>query len=630
MSDTPPRLLGGRYEVGELIGRGGMAEVHLGHDARLGRPVAIKILRSDHARDATFMHRFRREAQSVAGLNHRSVVAVYDSGEDQITEAGGAVLDIPYIVMEYVDGRTLREVLNEEGTLEPGEAARITGAVLDALAYSHQMGIVHRDIKPGNVMVADDGAVKVMDFGIARAVADAQATMTQTQAVIGTAQYISPEQARGETVDNRSDIYSTGCLLFELLTGRTPFVGDPISLTYQHVNAAPPLPSDLNPDVPAGLDAVVLHALTKDRDERYPDALDMEEDLDAFRRGLPVSPAAMSSLQRAGHTELLPAAAAGAAAAGAMGTEHPTAVTPAAQGSTGELPEEKRRRGVVGWIIAGVLLLALAGLAFFAWQQSQPDPVDQVRLENLVGMTQEEAEQTLEDAGLEPEIETEESEDAESGTVLAQNPGQGERVDVGSTVTLTVSTGIGQTQVPDLAGMSEDDAQGALEDAGLELGESTTENSPDVPEDEVISSSPGAGETVDQGTSVDIVVSTGQVELPDFRGQSISDVRQEVYALGLDIEEETTESDEEAGTILGQSPGAGTVDQGSTVTFEVATAPAVTSTETETETKTPTPTDSSSSLTSSDGEPSSTSTPEPTSTSATQPSSPETPPNASD
>ena len=286
MSTSGPRLLGGRYEVGELIGRGGMAEVHLGHDARLGRPVAIKILRTDHARDAAFLTRFRREAQSVAGLNHRSIVAVYDSGEEHVPEAGGATLDIPYIVMEYVDGRTLRELLNEseDGTLEPTEAAHIAQRVLEALDYSHDMGIVHRDIKPGNVMVTNAGDVKVMDFGIARAIADTQATMTSTQAVIGTAQYISPEQARGETVDKRSDVYSTGCLLFELLTGRTPYTGEPISLTYQHVNAEIPLPSSVNPDVPADLDAVVVHALTKDRDERYPDAKTMAEDLEACAR----------------------------------------------------------------------------------------------------------------------------------------------------------------------------------------------------------------------------------------------------------------------------------------------------------------------------------------------------------
>ncbi|HEU5241457.1 MAG TPA: protein kinase, partial [Ornithinibacter sp.] len=226
-----PKLLGGRYEVGELLGRGGMAEVHDGYDSRLGRQVAIKMLRSDLARDQTFISRFRREAQSAAGLNHASIVAVYDHGEDSAVEAGGAEVKVPFIVMEHVDGRTLRQVITERGTLPPEEALRITEGVLDALGYSHRNGIVHRDIKPANVMIGDDGAVKVMDFGIARAMADANATMTQTQAVIGTAQYLSPEQAQGQSVDARSDLYSTGCMLYELLTGRPPFMGDsPVSI----------------------------------------------------------------------------------------------------------------------------------------------------------------------------------------------------------------------------------------------------------------------------------------------------------------------------------------------------------------------------------------------------------------
>ena len=215
-----PKLLGGRYEVGELLGRGGMAEVHRGYDTRLGRQVAIKMLRSELARDNTFLVRFRREAQSAAGLNHASIVAVYDHGEDILTETGGAQVKVPYIVMEFVDGKTLRQVITERGTVGATEALRITEGVLDALGYSHRNGIVHRDIKPANVMIAPDGSIKVMDFGIARAMADANATMTQTSAVIGTAQYLSPEQAQGQSVDERSDLYSTGCMLFELLTGR--------------------------------------------------------------------------------------------------------------------------------------------------------------------------------------------------------------------------------------------------------------------------------------------------------------------------------------------------------------------------------------------------------------------------
>jgi len=238
--NSATRLLGGRYQVGALIGRGGMAEVHAGHDTRLGRTVAIKMLRSDLARDPMFLARFRREAQSAAGLNHPAIVAVYDSGEDEDTDSSGATIALPYIVMEYVEGRTLREILNDTTVMDPAEAARVTEGVLDALSYSHRMGIVHRDIKPANVMLTPAGEVKVMDFGIARAIADTAATMTQTQSVIGTAQYLSPEQAQGKQVDARSDLYSAGCLLYELLTGRTPFVGDsPVSVAYQHVGQAP-------------------------------------------------------------------------------------------------------------------------------------------------------------------------------------------------------------------------------------------------------------------------------------------------------------------------------------------------------------------------------------------------------
>ena len=251
MVDDGSRTLAGRYEVGELIGRGGMAEVHIGHDTRLGRTVAIKILRSDLARDPSFQNRFRREAQSAAALNHPAIVSVYDTGEDVFTEPTGVVAHVPFIVMEYVEGHTVRDILRDGHAVPIEEAVEITSGVLSALEYSHHAGIVHRDIKPANVMLTPTGAVKVMDFGIARAMADSAATMTQTQAVIGTAQYLSPEQARGETVDARSDLYSTGCLLFELLTGRPPFTGDsPVAVAYQHVREAAPVPSTFASDVP--------------------------------------------------------------------------------------------------------------------------------------------------------------------------------------------------------------------------------------------------------------------------------------------------------------------------------------------------------------------------------------------
>ncbi len=284
---TQPRLLGGRYELDGVVGRGGMAEVYRARDIRLDRIVAIKTLRADLARDQIFQARFRREAQSAASLNHPSIVAVYDTGEDMATG-----LPVPYIVMEFVDGRTVRDLLQDGHRLLPERSLEIIDGVLRALDYSHQAGIVHRDIKPGNVMVTRNGDVKVMDFGIARAMSDAQATMTQTAQVIGTAQYLSPEQARGERVDSRSDLYSTGCLLYELLTGRPPFTGDsPVAIAYQHVRENPIPPSRVDPDVPAWADAIVLKAMAKSPADRYQTAADMRADLQRAASGLPVAAA---------------------------------------------------------------------------------------------------------------------------------------------------------------------------------------------------------------------------------------------------------------------------------------------------------------------------------------------------
>lgn len=282
-----PRRLGGRYELGGVLGRGGMAEVYLGHDTRLGRSVAVKTLRADMARDPSFQARFRREAQSAASLNHPAIVAVYDTGEDYIDG-----ISIPYIVMEYVEGSTLRELLHSGRRLLPERALEMTIGILQALEYSHRAGIVHRDIKPANVMLTRQGNVKVMDFGIARAMGDAGMTMTQTSAVIGTAQYLSPEQAKGETVDARSDLYSTGCLLYELLTLRPPFVGDsPVAVAYQHVREEAAPPSSYDPEVRPEVDAIVLKALAKERDYRYQSADEMRDDIERFLDGLPVAAA---------------------------------------------------------------------------------------------------------------------------------------------------------------------------------------------------------------------------------------------------------------------------------------------------------------------------------------------------
>ena len=298
---SSPTTVGGRYELGELLGRGGMAEVRRAVDQRLGRSVAVKQLRTDLAIDPTFQARFRREAQSAAGLNHPTIVAVYDTGEEIDPLSG---VSIPYIVMELVEGQTLRDVLRDGRKILPERALELTQGVLDALSYSHKAGIVHRDIKPANVMLTPSGGVKVMDFGIARAVADTSATMTQTAAVIGTAQYLSPEQARGETVDARSDLYSAGCLLYELLVGRPPFVGDsPVSVAYQHVREAPLPPSQLDPEITPEIDAVVLKALAKDPRRPLP-----VRQGDEGRHQLACSPAQQTTAQQT--TAVVPMAAA--------------------------------------------------------------------------------------------------------------------------------------------------------------------------------------------------------------------------------------------------------------------------------------------------------------------------------
>ena len=279
-------ILGGRYRLGRILGTGGMAEVFLAEDTRLHRTVAVKVLRSDLARDANFQERFRREAHSAASLNHPSIVAVYDTGEEQQTTITGSEVTIPYIVMEYVEGRTLREYIDPEHPMDVIQAGEIMAALLSALEYSHRAGIVHRDIKPGNIMINSAGAVKVMDFGIARAVADATSAMTATQAVMGTAQYLSPEQARGQLVDARSDIYSAACVMFEMLTGRPPFTGDtPVSIAYQHVREDPQPPSAFNPAVTPAMDAVILTGLAKDREQRYPSAVAFSRDIAAVVAG---------------------------------------------------------------------------------------------------------------------------------------------------------------------------------------------------------------------------------------------------------------------------------------------------------------------------------------------------------
>ena len=610
------RLLGGRYEVGELIGRGGMAEVHLGYDTRLSRQVAIKMLRTDLARDATFLTRFRREAHSSAKLNHSAIVAVYDSGEERTVESGGGELALPYIVMEFVDGRTLREVLRDQGTLPPAEAARITEGVLSALAYSHRMGIVHRDIKPANVMLGSQGEVKVMDFGIARAIADSNATMTQTQAVIGTAQYLSPEQAQGQAVDARSDLYSAGCMLFELLTGKPPFQGDsPVAIAYQHVGEPPTPPSELEPDVPPAYDAVVIHALVKDREGRYQNADDFRTDLQHARLGREVSAAARASLAALSSVEVTRTIGSvdRTYAASASPSDAPPE-PPAADSGTSTIPavtsEERRRRRGAAYIALGVALLAaltLLGFGLKTYIDNQEREANLRTVPMVVNDSQSVAEKKIRDVELTPRVQTATSDRVAEGDVLRQSPEANTRLDKGSVVTITVSTGKASIQVPPLAGNTVERATELLQELDLTVGKVERVNDNAAPKDTVIESVPGEGSTVPRGSPVTLRVSTGKVTVPTVTRTTQNAALKTLAEAGLVGQVETRQTDAAApGTVIAQDPAKGLVDRGTTVKLTGAAAkpspppapspstpsPSATPSPSETPTESPTPSES--------------------------------------
>lgn len=565
MVDDAPRILAGRYEVGELIGRGGMAEVHIGHDNRLGRTVAIKILRSDLARDPSFQARFRREAQAAAALNHPAIVAVYDTGEDNLADPRtGTVSHVPFIVMEYVEGHTVRDILGNGNAVPIEEAIEITSGVLSALEYSHHAGIVHRDIKPANVMLTPTGSVKVMDFGIARALADSAATMTQTQAVIGTAQYLSPEQARGETVDARSDLYSTGCLLFELLTGRPPFTGDsPVSVAYQHVREEPPLPSSIAADVPSVLDHIVLRALAKDREARYSSAAAFRADLEAWQRGGTVAATAAT-------TQILPPAI----------LAKPTQVmaTPPAEPEP-EPEEDSNKKKIIVWSIIGVLIVAaLAAWAIIALNgRNTADPVKKIAVPVVLDLGQTEAVQAIKDAGFTsaPKIVPKASSDVDKDRVISSDPEAGALAAADTAIVLVVSTGPESIQVPDVKNLSQAQAQSLLEDANLVVVPGGSESSPDVAKDAATRTEPAAGETVAPGDSITLFTSTGLVTMPDLVGKKQADAESALKELGLTtnvVQQETT--DAKPGRVISQGQPKDTpVTQRSTITITVAAKP---------------------------------------------------------
>ena len=656
MAEPMAHRLAGRYEVRSLIGRGGMAEVHLGFDTRLSRVVAIKMLRRDLAQDSIFQARFRREAQSAASLNHPNIVAVYDTGEEIIEDAVGRSIAVPYIVMEYVEGHTVKDLISDGTAVPINEAVEIVSGVLSALDYSHANHLVHRDIKPGNIMLTSDGKIKVMDFGIARALTDSQATMTQTNAVVGTAQYLSPEQARGETVDARSDLYSTGVVLFELLTGRPPFKGDSaVAVAYQHVEQIPPTPSSILSDIPDSLDRVVLKALAKNREDRYPSAAAMLSDLQRVSRGLDVAAPPADSWA----TEVLPTSGMGGAQTAAtmpMSAVAPhgggqamaatsTSLPPVAEraDTAEEASKAHKRRTVIIASVVAIALLLIAGsvwaltrraaapetvavptvvglsqanaktqieAAGFVWElnpekvasdsveegsvastdpaggtqaekgstvrvtiSSGPDSV--VLPDNLVGMTPEDARKAIETLGLKWELDSSKvaSDTVAEGKVAQTNPSPGSKVKAGQTIRVYLSSGSDEVEVPDLSGMSQDQARSALKAVGLELGNVTSVDS-EKDKDRIVAQDPVTGTKVKKGTTIGVSVSNGktaQVEIPTVVGTSSEDAQAQLKALGLNVTVEEVADNQPAGQVLSIEPGEGSkVEKNSTVKLKVS------------------------------------------------------------
>jgi eukaryotic-like serine/threonine-protein kinase len=571
---SSPTTVGGRYELGELLGKGGMAEVRRAVDQRLGRSVAVKQLRTDLAVDPTFQARFRREAQSAAGLNHPTIVAVYDTGEEIDPLSG---VSIPYIVMELVEGQTLRDVLRDGRKILPERALELTQGVLEALSYSHKAGIVHRDIKPANVMLTTNGGVKVMDFGIARAVADTSATMTQTAAVIGTAQYLSPEQARGETVDARSDLYSTGCLLYELLAGRPPFVGDsPVSVAYQHVREAPVPPSQLDPELTPEIDAVVLKALAKHPDDRYQSAGEMRADIARLLSG------EQTTAQRT--TAVVPLAAGAMAAAAYDTPTHvagPPTVLPPQEVEEAEYEEEEPQKSRVGLaiLIAALIVLAL-GLGGWALYRvlNPPNTVAMVEVPSVLGYNEQQARDQLTANNLQVEVKKENGDEESKGTITAQDPVGGTEVAENSTVTITLNEGPKTGTIPDgLVGQDVDEVENALDDlkfSNVNTVAAKSEDS-DTQPGEVISISPKEGSTLPLDSKITVRYATGKSEVPNFEGLTRGAAIREAKDAGFSEPQfSERESSKPAGTVIAQNPDAGaTVDRDTRIRLTLATAP---------------------------------------------------------
>ncbi len=558
MSQTGPRIFNGRYELHRRIGRGGMAEVHLARDQLLDRPVAVKVLFPEFATDPSFVERFRREAQAAANLNHPNIVGVYDWGEAEGTY---------FIVMEFVDGRSLAEIVRAEGPLHPDRAADVIADVAAGLGFAHRNGVVHRDVKPGNVLITPSGQVKVTDFGIARAIEAAPGdNLTQAGTVMGTATYFSPEQARGQAVDPRSDIYSLGCVLYELLVGRPPFSGDsPIAIAYKHVNETPPSPRQQDPGVPRALEAIVAKCLAKNPANRYPAAEDLRDDLRRFRRGADIVAEPVMT------PPLDPAATGVLAATDATTAYQGTAVQRAA-------PDEPERRSSP-WFVVGILAgLAAVALIVFLLARALgvgDDDAPMVEVPPVVGQTLEQATAVLETKGFEVSAEPRES-DRPANEVISQDPATG-KAEEGSTVRLVYSSGPKPQAVPGVVGVPFDQARATLEAAGFVVQRN------DVPDDEapvgqVLRQAPAEGVEVAPGSVVRLDVSSGPapVAVPSVAGLSVAQASNRLGAAGFEVGSTTEQPSDTvlAGQVIGTDPPEGsTQPPGTTVDLIVSNGP---------------------------------------------------------
>jgi serine/threonine-protein kinase len=568
-----PGVLAGRYRLLGSIGHGGMAEVQRAYDEQLDREVAVKILHARYADDRSFLLRFRREAQSAASLNHPNIVAVYDAGD-----ADGR----PFIVMELVRGRSLRDLTRSE-RITAGRAIEIVGDAALALDYAHEHGLIHRDIKPGNILLSHEGEVKVTDFGIARAV-NAE-TITETAAVFGTAAYVSPEQAQGETVDRRTDVYSLGCVLYELLAGQQPFHADsPVALAYQHVSAMPTPPSHLSEESTPELDAITLKAMAKKREDRYQTAREFNADLERARAGVPVT-APMGGAYAA--TEIV-GQNRGDQTVVSSGAPSPIDTYPPQEEyyDQGYYDQDEPRRNRALWITLAVLLLLLllAG-AWYLWTTLAGDQVDSAFLPNVVGMTEDEARRALGAQGFENiEVEQVERSGAEVGEVVAQDPESqvNEELPVDTLVTLTVNSGLPTVVVPDVIGLTRREATDALTEAGLRVGDVSREDSDEVEEGHVISTDPQRGEEVEENMVVDLVVSRGSstATVPNVVDLLQSDAEQrlndacEPQPCFIAVSDSEYSDEVDAGRVIEQSPSGGEeAEKGSEVMLTISDGP---------------------------------------------------------